>query len=123
MNGSLADVGAWSDTQTVEADNPAWGPGELESPRHARPEVREHLEHGASRPSRTPPDQRKPSLRPRKEPPGPVEPPATGPTAGLSACSDTEKPLPEALVAPFRQTPQQRERSRLKHQSPYNSTL
>jgi hypothetical protein len=42
-----------------------------------------------------------------------VEPPATGPTAGLSACSDTEKPLPEALVAPFRQTPQQRERSRL----------
>ena len=60
-----------------------------------------------------PPDQRKPSLRPRKEPPGPVEPPATGPTAGLSACSDTEKPLPEALVAPFRQTPQQRERSRL----------
>ena len=36
-----------------------------------------------------------------------------GPAAGLSACSDTEKPLPEALVAPFRQTPQQRERSRL----------
>ena len=42
-----------------------------------------------------------------------MEPPATGPTAGLSACSDTEKPLPEALVAPFKQTPQQRERSRL----------
>lgn len=42
-----------------------------------------------------------------------MEPPATGPTAGLSACSDTEKPLPEVLVAPFRQTPQQRERSRL----------
>ena len=36
-----------------------------------------------------------------------------GPAAGLSACADTEKPLPEALVAPFRQTPQQRERSRL----------
>ena len=47
-----------------------------------------------------------------RSPPGPVEPPATGPTAGLSACSDTEKPLPEAAVAPFRQTPQQRERSR-----------
>ena len=43
-----------------------------------------------------------------------MESPATGPTAGLSACSDTEKPLPEALVAPFRQTPQQRERSRLR---------
>jgi hypothetical protein len=42
-----------------------------------------------------------------------VEPPATGPTAGLPACPGTEKPLPEALVAPFRQTPQQRERSRL----------
>ena len=42
-----------------------------------------------------------------------MEPPVTGPTAGLSACSDTEKPLPEVLVAPFRQTPQQRERSRL----------
>ena len=43
-----------------------------------------------SRPSRTPPDQRKPSLRARKGAPGPVEPRPPGPTAGLSACSDTE---------------------------------
>ena len=42
-----------------------------------------------------------------------MEPRPPGPTAGLSACSDTEKPFPEALVAPFRQTPQQRERSRI----------
>jgi hypothetical protein len=60
-----------------------------------------------------PSDQRKPSLLSRKEAPGSVEPPATGPTAGPSASSDTRKPLPEALVAPFRQTPQQHERSRL----------
>ena len=42
----LADVSAWSDTQKVEADNPAWVPGELEPSRHVRHDVHEHLEHG-----------------------------------------------------------------------------
>lgn len=42
-----------------------------------------------------------------------MEPPATGPTAGPTACPDTEKLLPEPLIAPFRQKPRQRERSRL----------
>jgi hypothetical protein len=43
------DVSPLSDTQKVEADNPAWIPGGLESPRHVRREVREHLEHGHPR--------------------------------------------------------------------------
>jgi hypothetical protein len=42
-----------------------------------------------------------------------VEPPATQPDSRAISIPDTEKPLPEALAAPFRQTPQQRERSRL----------
>lgn len=52
-----------------------------------------------------------------------MEPRPPGPTAGPSACSDTEKPLPEALVAPFRQTPQQRERSRLNSQGDLDAFL
>ena len=39
------DVSAWSDTQGVEADNPAWAPGELEPPSPVRHDVHEHLEH------------------------------------------------------------------------------
>ncbi len=41
-----------------------------------------------------------------------MEPPATRPDSRAISMPHTEKPLPEALVAPFRQTPQQRERSR-----------
>jgi hypothetical protein len=41
-----ANVSTWSDTQKVDADNPARAAGELGSPRHLRREVREHLEHG-----------------------------------------------------------------------------
>src|ERR1700758_4920889 len=52
-------------------------------------------------------------LRQGKESPGPWSPRPPGPTAGSPACPAAEKPLPEALDAPFRQTPQQRERSRL----------
>jgi serine protease len=42
-----------------------------------------------------------------------VEPPATRPGRRAISILRHRKPLPEALVAPFRQTPQQRERSRL----------
>lgn len=42
-----------------------------------------------------------------------MEPPATRPDSRALSMTDTEKPLPETLVAPFRQTPQQREKSRL----------
>ena len=48
-----------------------------------------------------------------RSPRGLWNPRPPGPTAGPSACSDTEKPLPGTLVTPFRQTLQQRERSRL----------
>jgi len=41
-----ANVSTWSDTQKVDADNPARAAGELGSPHHVRREVREHLEHG-----------------------------------------------------------------------------
>ena len=49
MNGAAGlwpIVGTWSDTQRVEADNPAWVLGELAPSRHVRHDVREHLEHG-----------------------------------------------------------------------------
>jgi hypothetical protein len=42
----LADVSTGSDTQKVDADNPAWTPGELAPPYRVRRDVREHMEHG-----------------------------------------------------------------------------
>jgi hypothetical protein len=36
----------WVILGRVETDNPAWVPGQMESPRRVRHEVREHLEHG-----------------------------------------------------------------------------